>query len=321
MADIYVRPRGSRHNRRGSGPVIAAVLILALATGGMWWFFGRSRTEKPAEATPAAQIQSKPAATTAQQPAPRTTATPPTATSSAQQLFSQAQNLTSAGKLLDARNLLSEVMAATSDESLKNNALRVQGRLNIQLLLSPGIPSPEKKNYVIQPGDSLDKIARQNKTTIELLRKMNNISGNLIYPGNTLQIPAAPFTVQVNKTGKYLDLLMNGKLFKRYIVGLGVFGKTPAGNFVTDVHQMNPDWTSPAGKVYAYGDPENILGTRWMSFKDSTRPEIRGFGIHGTSVRDSIGADTSNGCVRMLNEDIEELYMLIPRGTTMAISE
>jgi lipoprotein-anchoring transpeptidase ErfK/SrfK len=114
---------------------------------------------------------------------------------------------------------------------------------------------------------------------------------------------------------------MNGKLIKRYVVGLGVNGKTPIGTFRTVVHQTNPDWTPPGGGIIKFGDPRNVLGTRWMSIQDPARSEIQGFGIHGTPLRDSIGADTSNGCVRMLNEEVEELFMLIPRGTEVVISE
>ena len=75
------------------------------------------------------------------------------------------------------------------------------------------------------------------------------------------------------------------------------------------------------GGIIKFGDPKNLLGTRWMSIQDTTRPEIKGFGIHGTPARDSIGAETSNGCIRMLNEDVEELYMLIPPRTEVIISE
>ncbi|MGE4490212.1 MAG: L,D-transpeptidase family protein, partial [Kiritimatiellales bacterium] len=238
----------------------------------------------------------------------------------ATQLFERAQQLAGAGRLQDASDLLGRVISSASDESLRNNALRVQGRINVQLFLSPA-PTPEKKRYVIQPGDSLDRIARQNKTTVDLLRRMNNIEGNLIYPGATLMVPAAPFEIYVHKSAKLLDLMMNGRLFKRYAVGLGRYGKTPLGTFKTVVHQMNPDWTPPSGGIIPFGDPRNVLGTRWMSIQDASRPDIKGFGIHGTSERDSIGGETSNGCVRMLNEDVEELYMLIPRGTEVTISE
>jgi lipoprotein-anchoring transpeptidase ErfK/SrfK len=58
-----------------------------------------------------------------------------------------------------------------------------------------------------------------------------------------------------------------------------------------------------------------------MSFEDPARPDLKGFGIHGTSQRDSIGGETSNGCIRMLNEDVEEVFLLIPRGTEVVIQE
>jgi lipoprotein-anchoring transpeptidase ErfK/SrfK len=323
MADIFVRPY-DQQQKPPTRLIVTALVVLAvtLAVTGVWiWFDSRpARTaeEKPAVASVKAPVPADPAAA----PAPAAPAAPAVTSpdSRAQQLFTRAQSLATAGKLEQARDLLGEVIATATDESLKNNAMRVQGRINVQLFFS-ATPTPEKKTYVIQPGDSLDRIARQNKTTVELIRKINKMDNNLIYPGGRLLIPAAPFVVQVDKSARTLDVTMNGKIFKRYIVGLGVNGKTPVGAFKTVVHQTNPDWTPPGGGIIPFGDPKNILGTRWMSIQDDTRPDIRGFGIHGTPLRDSIGGETSNGCVRMLNEDVEELFMLIPRGTEVIISE
>ncbi len=325
MADIFVKPFDeqrkppSRFIATGLVVLVVTVLVIGLCI----WMDGRSA--KAAGGSPV--VQEKPAVQPVKAPAPAApvaSATPTTSSPDykAQQLFTRAQSLAAAGSLEQARDLLGEVAATATDESLKNNALRVQGRINVQLFLST-TPTPEKKTYVVQPGDSFDKISRGNKTTTELIRKMNkiNINNNLIHPGQRLLIPAAPFVLQVDKSAKTVDLTINGKLFKRYVVGLGVNGKTPVGNFRTDIHQTNPDWTPPGGGVIPFGDPRNILGTRWMSIQDATRPDIKGFGIHGTPLRDSIGAETSNGCVRMLNEDVEELYLLIPRGTEVVISE
>ena len=323
MADIFLKPYDEQRKppRRF---ILTAVIVLAVTVaviGLCLWMDSRSLTvseQKP-------NVQQKPAQPVkAAVPAPAPVAPAAPAVSDvdfkAQQLFTRAQSLAAAGNLAQARDLLGEVMMTATDESLKNNALRVQGRINMQLFIST-TPTSEKKSYVIQPGDSLDKIARLNKTTVELIRKMNKMESDIIRPGGRLLIPAAPFIVQVDKSDKTVDLTMNGKVLKRYIAGLGMNGKTPLGTFRTVVHQMNPDWTPPGGGIIPFGDPRNMLGTRWMSIQDSTRPEIKGFGIHGTSLRDSIGAETSNGCVRMLNEDVEELYLLIPRGTEVVISE
>jgi lipoprotein-anchoring transpeptidase ErfK/SrfK len=326
MSDIFVRPYDEPHkpHKRLMTTALIVLAVTAVVIGLCLWM--DSRSAKAPEAKPADQ----PVKTPVPAPAPIAPAAPvaapvvapavATPDSRAQQLFTRAQSAAAAGSLEQARDLLSEVIATATDESLKNNAMRVQGRINVQLFLS-ATPTPEKKNYVVQPGDSLDKIARVNKTTVDLIRKMNSIKNDMIYPGGRLLMPAAPFVVQVDKSAKTVDLTMNGKLFKRYIVGLGVNGKTPVGKFQTVVHQINPDWTPPGGGIIKFGDPKNILGTRWMSIQDATRPDVKGFGIHGTPLRDSIGAETSNGCIRMLNEDVEEVYLLIPRGTEVIISE
>lgn len=308
----------SKESGFGNWALAAIVLAVILTVIGLWiWIDGRSyeeleekpdvKTEKLAPAPVVPSAAASQASVSSVDPR-------------AQQIFTRAQSLAAAGSLEQARDLLSEVISTTTEESMKNNAMRVLGRINIHLLLSAKA-IPEKKIYVVQPSDSLDKIARQNKTTVDLIRMMNKVENNAICPGGRLLIPSAPFVVQVDKSARTLDLAMNGKIFKRYSVGLGVNGKTPVGNFLTVVHQTNPDWTHPGGGIIKFGDPRNVLGTRWMSIQDATRPEIKGFGIHGTPLGDSIGTETGNGCIRMLNEDVEELYLLIPRGTEVIISE
>lgn len=356
MADIYLKPYDSRRNNPG-GKILLVVIVLVLVGGGWWMIASHHSSKKEAQLdsqvdapltlsepssgssewsvpdssdselsfpTPAAAnppVSSRPAVVppvVSSVSVPRRSS--PDAEAEAQQLFTRAQGLVSAGKLQDASDLFEKVIAIAPDAGVRNSAVRVQGRINMDLFLSQA-PTPEKKPYVIQPGDSLDRIARRNHTTVELLQRMNKIDGNLIYPGTTILVPAAPFVIHVDKSAKTLELVINNKRIKRYSVGLGRYGKTPLGRFLTVVHQKNPDWTQPTGGIVPFGDPRNVLGTRWMSIQDDSRPQLRGFGIHGTTQRDSIGGETSNGCVRMLNEDVEEVFMLVSRGTEVLISE
>ena len=316
MADIYVRPYGER-SRNPLRFLLPVLLIAAVVGGVIWWLL--ERPESTEEPTP---VVAEVAAETSSSVASTTPSTDLALASAVdvQRIYNQAQAQLAAGKLVEASALLDEVIEKTTNPDLKNNALRVQGRINVKLFLS-AVPTPEKKSYVIQPGDSLDRIARNNGTTVELIRAMNGIEGNLIYPGARLMLPAAPFSVEVHKTARQLDLKIGDTLFKRYAVGVGRYGKTPTGTFSTVVHQKNPDWTPPSGGIVKFGDPRNVLGTRWMSFEDKERPDLKGFGIHGTADRESIGGETSNGCIRMLNEDVEELFLLIPRGTQVVIQE
>jgi len=69
--------------------------------------------------------------------------------------------------------------------------------------------------------------------------------------------------------------------------------------------------------VLPYGDPGNILGTRWIGFVDTEQHE--GFGIHGTSDESSVGKNVSNGCVRLRNADVEELFGMLAPGEKVRI--
>ena len=62
-------------------------------------------------------------------------------------------------------------------------------------------------------------------------------------------------------------------------------------------------------RPFPYGDPENILGTHWLGLN------VPGYGIHGTWDTNSIGKQATAGCIRLLNDDIAELYTILPVGT------
>jgi lipoprotein-anchoring transpeptidase ErfK/SrfK len=78
-------------------------------------------------------------------------------------------------------------------------------------------------------------------------------------------------------------------------------------------------WTAPDGRVYQYGDEGYQLGERWIAFED--QPGASGIGIHGTHDEASIGTMCSNGCLRMKNEDVIELYDFVRNGTEVKIIE
>jgi lipoprotein-anchoring transpeptidase ErfK/SrfK len=58
-----------------------------------------------------------------------------------------------------------------------------------------------------------------------------------------------------------------------------------------------------------------------MALKSTQNSSLKGFGIHGTWERNSIGSQSSAGCVRMFNEDVEELFDIVPRKSRVTIEE
>jgi hypothetical protein len=173
--------------------------------------------------------------------------------------------------------------------------------------------------YTVEPGDSLSRIANSQQTTIGLLRIANPIKGDTIYRGDRLKIVRGPARLVVEKSRYAMALFLDGTLVREYQVCIGKDNRTPAATFVIQTKIVNPDWYH-RGQVIKYGDPKNILGTRWLGFQNQ-RGLPQGLGIHGTSEPESIPGTGSMGCVRMRNAEVEELFAIAERGTEVEIRE
>jgi len=183
--------------------------------------------------------------------------------------------------------------------------------INIRLLFSPVI-TPKSALYEIKPGDTLIKIAREFKTTPELIRKSNNLIDDRINPGRKIKIWTAPFSILVDKSQNILILKSDEEIIKTYVVSTGKNNSSPVGTFKITSKLVNPTWFK-AGAVVPANSPDNILGTRWMGIDKPS------YGIHGTIDPQSLGKQVTQGCVRMSNPEVEELYTIVPIGTEVVI--
>ena len=183
---------------------------------------------------------------------------------------------------------------------------------NIKSILSPQAVPGLSQEYIIQPLDNLTKIARQFNTTIGLIEKINNLASDKINPGKKLKIWTGKFSVLADKSQNILMLKCNNEIIKTYNVSTGLNNSTPVGTFKIITKLVNPVWYK-SGAIVPPDSPENILGTRWMGF------DLEGYGIHGTTSPESIGQQVTAGCVRMLNNEVEELYTFLPQGTEVTI--
>ena len=132
-------------------------------------------------------------------------------------------------------------------------------------------------------------------------------------------IPTSP--ARLAEKAKLLYVFDGDQLFAMYDIGIGKEGRTPEGEFKITDKIANPDWYAPDGRIVAFGDKENVLGTRWLKLDpigDTDAFHI-GYGIHGTWDTGSISQSLSNGCIRMRNEEVEELFTYIPRKVLVKI--
>ena len=242
-----------------------------------------------------------------------------------------SKDIKTATALLEKEDYVNAIDAASSilDSGVDENtpegrrATEILGDANIKIFMTD-IPSPRKKLYTIKSGDNLISIANRFGTTVAAIQVSNGLtpSNPVIFPGKTLYIYSGEWEVKVSR-GKYkLYLYDKGKLFKTYSIGVGRQGRTPLGSFIIQNKQKEPVWYNN-GRTIPYGEKENVLGTRWMALKPTgkTNMNLSGYGIHGTWSPETIGTQCSNGCVRMRNDDVNELFTILPYHTKVTIEE
>lgn len=301
----------------------AMVLVLVLASAG-YWFFIREKPEPRPRRSPVKRDVSEPQAASPRR-SERSRSPEPTMVpleGDVRQWLQEGDEAVKAGQLVQARQAYLNALRHIEDAQLRRDVEKRLEPINIELLLSPR-PMPEKKEYLVRRGDSLGVIANRNGTTTLLLQKNNRLMNpNLIKAGDRLLVFTGSFEMEASKSARDLVVYMNGEFFKRYPVGTGLYGRTPVGTFVVRDKIAEPTWWPPDGREVPYGHEDNILGTRWMSVRAAgDTPDVRGYGIHGTWEPESVGHESSAGCLRMLNADVEELFIYIPSGTPLRITE
>ncbi len=131
--------------------------------------------------------------------------------------------------------------------------------------------------------------------------------------------PAGTIIIDTPNTYLYF-VLGNGKAI-RYGVGVGREGFTWNGAERVSNMKEWPDWHPPKEMIdrqpylprFMAGGPGNPLGARALYLGKTL------YRIHGTNQPSTIGSYVSSGCIRLLNEDIEDLYQRVQVGTRVVV--
>jgi lipoprotein-anchoring transpeptidase ErfK/SrfK len=113
-----------------------------------------------------------------------------------------------------------------------------------------------------------------------------------------------PLEIEISKPSNRLILKAGDKQIRNYFVALGKEGSTPEGEFTIQKKIANPNKNIP----------ESVFGTRALELSNPS------YAIHGTNDPTSIGKNVSHGCIRLNNQDIEELYSMVPLATPVSIN-
>ncbi|MFH1093323.1 MAG: L,D-transpeptidase family protein [Candidatus Omnitrophota bacterium] len=216
-------------------------------------------------------------------------------------------------ELLLEKEALQKLINAYPQGEFTADAQARVGEINIKMLFSKA----QTKNSIIhevKPGDSLFKIAKQYNTNVELIMKVNGLKNSLIKPGMKLKIVTAVFKILVSKSDLTLKLIADDEVINVYPIGIGKDNSTPVGQFKIVNRIVDPVWYK-TGAIVPAGSAENILGPRWLGISEP------GYGIHGTVDKQPIRQQRTQGCIRMINKDVEELFDIVPLNTEVIIND
>lgn len=146
----------------------------------------------------------------------------------------------------------------------------------------------------------------------------------------TVYFPTAevPGTIIINPAAKHLYLVTGKNTATRYGIAVGAAGFQWSGEAVITNRRPWPTWTPPKEMIerkpqlakWEKGQPggtENPLGARALYL--TTNGVDYGYRIHGTPEWFSIGKNASSGCIRMINQDVMDLYNRVPDGSKVIV--
>lgn len=162
--------------------------------------------------------------------------------------------------------------------------------------------------HLVKPQETLHQISNDYRVPISTLISVNpSITPKQLYIGQPIYIPGIPdpntisYHIEISLRNHLLTLYNYGFIEKQFPIAVGrMLHNTPMGHFIIVNKQPNP------------GGP---FGTMWMSLSKLH------YGIHGTNNPSSIGKAVSKGCIRMHNQDVEELSKVVPIGTSVTIHQ
>ncbi len=181
-----------------------------------------------------------------------------------------------------------------------------------------------EKPYMVQPGDTLDKIARQYRIPWQLLGRINGLlapNGDVndleskdrpLPAGRELKVVRGPFDAVVNLSRHELTLMLDGRYAGRFPIGVGRDQPNLEGVYTVRNKTANPTYRGSDGVQYGPGDPRNPLGGAWIGLTDR-------IGIHGTSNPQAIGRDDNRGSICVSNPQVQDLFGILSVGSRVTI--
>ena len=227
--------------------------------------------------------------------------------------FQAAAQLRQQGKMVEARDALTAFIQKYPVGAHLDEAKDLLGEINIDIFLSR-TPSPEKEEYVVRPGDVLQKIAHKLKTTPELIMRMNNLSGTMLHIGEHLLISHPDFSIVIQRKPKVLVVLNHGTFFKQYHIREEKLAAKQPSKIGTKVAEVMA-WKDQ--RRVGFGTKDYIGSTRWVRL---AAPAYTIYSVPDTA-HATLGSPPAPSGLGLAAADVEELSSLVNNHTPVTITD
>lgn len=236
-------------------------------------------------------------------------------------LYDEALQAFHERKFEKCRSILRDMLVPMdSSDALYDPAANLLGRASMNIYNS-GVDTETNADYTVKSGDTLSKIALNYNTSVSAIQKANGMTTTRLNIGQKLKIPQSVWSIVIRRSDNKLILNTNNRMFKIYNVYPGsAVSQNFSGTFRIFSKQKDPVWRVD-GQTYPPGSSGNIIGSRWMALKGTgASADAAGTAIHGTNRAGAPDASPgAPGYFRMSNDDVKELYELVPCETTVEI--
>lgn len=249
--------------------------------------------------------------------------------------FEAAVDLIREGKIDEGRDALYKLRLQFPDSAACPEAMRIIGEINLDQLYSHEHKAG-KKDYIVQPGNTLLGIATKNDTTVDSIIRMNGLMSTLLQPGDHLTLIPMDFHLGVDVSSKQVMLLRKvgdkEYLFKVYDAK---DVRLPPGTRLPVEMELAGKNATHEGKTILSTDPNYAAAEKWISgtkagviirtppvVKATPAEEPKAAVAKGSSP-DAMPAPAPSAAAEtgifLSREDIEELFALVRKGSKLSL--
>lgn len=255
--------------------------------------------------------------------------------------FDAAIDLIRGGSIAEGRDALYKLLQKFPDSGSCSEARRIIGEINMDQLFSPSYTAG-KKEYIVQPGDSLNLIAQKNQTNVDFILRLNGMMSTTLQPGDRLTVAPIQFNLGISVGKKQVILFrnVNGKDYPfKFYTAKDI--QLPASIRAPAAFEIGTKSAQLEGKPVLATDPRYHEAEKWVpahrpkaanvSFAFRVPAIVKASAVVETppaAATDTMPASAASTAlptppetgIFLAREDLEELFALMRKGSSVDVA-